>query len=143
MAFNFNEVLSKPAAQVEKPKPLPVGHYICIIDGPFKPGETKDGKGLAEFRLKPLQPDADVDMSELAHSGGLGTRTLRHTLWLEEESQFRIKEFGTICGLDVDNMTLGQILTEVTGRQIKAKVKHVPSQDGSQIYANVESVHAA
>jgi hypothetical protein len=142
MAFNFQEVLSQPAAEIEKPKPLPVGHYICIIDGPFKPGETKDSKGFVEFKLKPLAPDADVDMEELSSQKGIGIRTLRYTLWLEDESRWRIVEFGEKLGLDAKSMTIGQILSEATGRQIKAKVKHTVSADGTQIYANVESVHA-
>lgn len=142
MAFNFNEVLSKPADAVEKPKPLPVGHYICAIDGQADYRETKDGKGVAEIKLKPLQPDVDVDPTALAEMGGLGNRTLRHSLWLEEDSLYRIKEFGATVGIEVVGKSIGEIFAEFPGRQCRVKVKHVPSKDGSEIYANVESVGA-
>lgn len=133
--MSFMDILNKPASAIEKPKPLPAGQYICSIDG-IPEHATVNDKPIIKIKLKPLMPQADVDSAELMAQGGIGIRTLNHTLWLEEDSLFRVKEFCQKFGIDETGKTLGQMVSELPGRQAIVEVIHKPSKDQSELYAN-------
>lgn len=142
MTANFSDVLNKKLDTIEKPKPLPVGTYYAAVNGApeIKP-RGQNNTLSAEFKLKVLQPDDDVDADALAEAGGLSKeRELRHTLWLTEDALWRAKQFVENCGVDDTNISLSQALQSCVGCQVKIKVKHVPSQDGSELYANIDKI---
>ena len=73
---NFTDILNKPAETVEKPKPRPVGTYLCIVDGPHKQRDVKGKDGteypVVGFTFKTMQAQEDVDQAALAEAGGVG-----------------------------------------------------------------------
>jgi hypothetical protein len=137
---NFTSILSKPMSEIEKPKPLPIGSYLCIVDG--VPELTQIGQkqtDAAVFKLKVLQPLEDVDTEQLAEAGGVSNKTLRLTLFLTEDSLHRAKKLlNEHMGIEEDK-TLQEALMEAQGRQVVANVSHRPSQDGTELYAEVKS----
>lgn len=143
---NITDLLNRRASDVEKPKPLPTGTYIVRFADPGKqtPVKTKDGDvETMEFMLTPVSPQDDVDAAVLAAQGGIGNRRLRHTLWLREEDLWKIKDLGEKLGMtqdEMDEMSLAQIVANYQNKMCYAKVKHVPSKDGSEIYANIENL---
>ncbi len=140
---NITDLLNKRAEDVEKPKPLPTGFYLCIIDGLPKIEEVQTKKGpmhVAELSLKPVQAGEDVDHAMLSEQGGIGERKLRHTLWIAEDSLWRIKDLAVKLGIEVDGKNLGQVIQEFSARQCMAKVIHKPSADGSELFANIETI---
>ena len=145
--LNFQDILNQPAKDIEKPKPLPVGTYLCIVNGPAEFPEKGIGQKetpAAILQLRPLQAREDVDQQALADAGGLAEKSIRHTLWLSKDAQWRTKEFRTHCGLDVENgATLGQLFSEIPNRRLYVQLKHRTSADGSQIFSEVASTAAA
>lgn len=140
MSANFTDILNKPASAIEAPKPLPQGTYLCMVNGQAEIKKIGQKETLAAiFQLKPLQPQEDVDASALSEQGGIGERTIRHTLFLTEDAAYRAKEFLDHCGLDVeDGSTLGQLIAQTPGKQLLVQVGHRPSQDGTQLYLDIK-----
>lgn len=138
---NFADVLNRPAAAVEKPKPYPIGTYLCIVDGPAEISKVgKKQTDAAIFKLKILAPGADVDPAAVAEAGGVAGKQLRITYWLTEDALYRLKQFLVDhLGLAEGSKTLGELLAEAPGCQVYANVGHRPSEDGQTLYADVKS----
>lgn len=41
---DFTSILNKPMAETERPKPLPVGTYLCMVQGQPEFGESNQKK---------------------------------------------------------------------------------------------------
>lgn len=139
---NFADVLNKPAAEVEKPKPYPVGTYHCLVDGPAAIEKVgKKQTDAAIFKYKILAPGPDVDPSALAEiPGGMAGKQLRHTMWLTEDSLYRLTQLlEDHMGIDKAGKTVGEMLAEAPGRQLMVTVGHRPSEDGQTLYSEVKS----
>lgn len=136
---NFSAILDQPASEIERPPPLPVGGYIAVVRGmPEYIESSKKKTPGARFVLELLQADEDVDAEELEAMGGFSGKTLRHDLWLTEDSMWRAKEFAEHCGVDIEGRTIGQCLEACNGAQVRIHVRHEPAQDGSDgIFAKI------
>ena len=144
---NFLDILNKPADTIEKPKPYPIGHYICAVQGPpeYKTIKTKNGEAQkVHYKLKPLATDVDVDQDALRESGGLARPfpDLQFYLGVTDEeilaNLHRPKEFVTNVGAYKEGMTARQMLEAPQNHQVKVQLGHRPSEDGTQIYAEVK-----
>ncbi len=139
---NFADILSTPMSAVEKPKPRPVGSYIGVVVGQPKIEKIGQKETLAAiFTIKLLAPGPDIDTTQLAEAGGIGERTVRLTQFLTQDALWRTKAFLTALGLE-DTGTVGELLMQTTGRQALFKIRHRPSQDGAELYEEVDSVAA-
>lgn len=138
---DFSQILSKPADAVEKPKPLPTGHYTCLVMGvPEVKALGQNETPAAIVQLRPLAPDSDVNQEALIAQGGIKENTrLRVTLFLSDDAQWRFIDFCKNCGIDPAGKTLKELLDQLPNRQIKAQVGHRPSQDGTEVYSDVKS----
>jgi len=144
MAVNFAAILGKQAQEIEKPKPLPVGSYICV--NPKLPDFKAVGKNetpCAEFGFKVIAPSDDVDPAELQAFGDYKGKNVRHRMFLTEGTEFRTKEeLVNAFNIDEAGKTLGQMFNETINKQVIVKIKHTPTEDGSDIFAEVESLAA-
>jgi hypothetical protein len=138
-APNFSSILDESPTEVERPKPLPVGTYLCIVAGqPVYDKSTKKGTPYVEFTLRPLAAESDVDEDELAEAGGLDNKSLRATFYLTEDAVYRLDEFHQHCGIDLeDEASRRQRNDEVVNAQVRVVVNHGTSQDGTRIYAQI------
>ena len=139
---SFSDILNRPASEVKKPPPLPAGSYICLVDGLFKERDF-NGTPIIEFNLKPVQAREDVNQTELAETGGLN-RMLRHSIWLKnqagDDTSYQLKRFlEDHLQISSAGKTLLQMAGECPGKQVLAVVKHTPSKDGTELFANVAS----
>lgn len=135
---NFAEILDKPATEIERPKPLPTGTYTWLVRGlPRYDKSSKKGTPFAEFVLECLGPYYDVDEAALEEAGGYAGKTLRTTYYLTEEAAYRAKDFAVDCGVDIEGLTLGQMLEACNGCQVVADVRHQASEDGERIFAQI------
>lgn len=145
MAIDFAKILGKQAESVEKPKPLPVGTYLC--NNPEMPKFIGVGKAetpCAEFGLIVLAPQDDVDPTELQEFGNWKGKSIRHRMFLTDASEYRtIENLEEAFGIDKVGKTLGQMFNETKNRQVLVKIKHRPSDDGTEIFHEVESLAAA
>lgn len=139
---NFGALLDKAPSEIERPKPLPQGTYTCVVQGlPKFDKSSKKQTEYIEFTYKVLSAGEDVDEDELKELGGVGDKTLRDTYYITENSLWRLKEMLAACGLD-EGDSLREMIEQTPGCQLNVFVKHVPSQDGTTIYANVGGVAA-
>lgn len=143
---NFTDVLDQPLGEVERPKPVPAGSYLAVIQGQPNYGEVngKDGPTkIVDLTAKLLQPQEDVNMQELADMGGLGDKSVRIRFFLTQNAAFRLDDFlWEHLGIEKGNgKTLRMALSETTGRQVGLKIKHTPSTDGKSIFSNVDSTY--
>lgn len=134
---NFSSILDESPTEVAAPQPMPQGTYVCVVQGVTYDKTTKKGTDYAEFTLRPIAAEADVDEEELEATGGLDGKTLRATFYLTEDAIYRLDEFHTHCGLDIQNDGLSRRARndEVINSEVRAFVKHETSQDGTRIFA--------
>lgn len=136
---NFGALLDTPSSEVERPKPLPVGSYVCMVLGqPRYDKSAKKQTEFVEFTLKFLSAEDDVDADELKEMGGVADKTIKDTYYITETSLWRLKDFLTSCDLDVDgDESLRALIEETPGKQVGIFIKHEASQDGQSIFARV------
>ncbi len=149
MAVDFSKILAKQATEIEKPAPLPIGSYL--INNPALPqfkGLGKEESPAAVFSVVILSPGEDVDPEALAEYENGGKRPWKgkkvtFNRFLTEASEFRTKE--EICnafGIEEEGKSLGQIFNETVNKQCMIHIKHRPSDDGTQMYMEVEKLAA-
>jgi hypothetical protein len=72
----------------------------------------------------------------------LTSKTLRVTMYHLPDQRWRLRKFLSDCGIpeeeDGEVLTLRQRMQMVPNCQVLAHVKHVPSDDGETMYANVD-----
>lgn len=149
---NFASVLDKPSTEVGRPKPLPVGSYIGIVQGlPKIDKSTKKQTEYSEYTVKIVQAQDDVDEDDLKNaltkaSGevqNLTDKTVKITYYHTDDSLWRLKQFFEHLDIpeeddDGDTLTMRQRMQLVPNRQIGFYIKHTASDDGEAVYANVD-----
>ena len=145
MAINFAEILGKQASTIEKPKPIPVGTYLCANNKiPDFKAIGKDETPCAEFNFIAIAPTEDVDPADLEAYGDVRGKTIRHRMFLTEKSEYRSKEeLVRVFGIEEGSKTLGQLFNETVNKQLLVTIKHTPTQDGTDVFAEVEALAAA
>jgi hypothetical protein len=144
---NFNSVLDKKASEVKKLPPVPIGHYVAIA-GPVKYTQMgKDKTDAVEWESKLLMPQNDVDQTALQEIPQ-ENRKVNSRFFLTEKAITRLWDFLVVLGkATYDPATraysaegdkgLRQLIPEIPGCQYVVEVKHEPSEDMTQMYANV------
>lgn len=140
---SFTDILNKPAAAIEPPKPLPVGTYLAIVDGPGELAKIgKDQTDCVNFKLKLMQAQPDVDqgaLQEALNGASLADKSVRHRLFITQASVWRLKQFLVEhLGIDDTGKSLGELLPEAPGRQVMVTLGHRASDDGQQIFTEVK-----
>lgn len=135
----FGSILDRPASSIEKPKPLPQGTYICIVKGLPKEGKAKTGTEFYEFNLEITQPLEDVSAEAIEACGGvIGKKIPRATFYITEDSLWRLTKFlGDDLELDLTDKSVRQLVSETMGKQVVASVRHKPSDDGKNVFAEL------
>lgn len=147
MAPNFSSILDKPATEIERPKPLPVGTYLCIIKGlPRYDKSSKKQTDFVEFTAVPHQAEPDVDKDELTAvlttiDGTvlpLNSKEIKLTYYITEDAAWRLKKFLEDLGFDMadESVTMRQACEQSAGQQVYVSIKHQASQDGKGVFAN-------
>lgn len=137
-APNFTSILDEQPTEVNRPKPLPEGTYVCIVGQPEEGQSSQKKTPFVKFALRPISTLEDVDADALAEVGGLDGKNLSVTYYLTPDSIFRLDEFHEHCGLDLSDAASRRARNaEVVNGQVLAQVKHRMSQDNTQAYAEV------
>ena len=147
---NIADLLDQPSIDAERPKPFPQGSYIAQVKGlPREDVSTRKQTRYLEFTLVPVEVyrdkdgRTDVDEDALEEMGGLNDRSLRHTLYVTDLAMYRMREFFDHCGIpDMEGkrkLSHNERAVQSPGCHVGISVKHVPSQDGSGVFANIAS----
>lgn len=136
---NFASILDEAPTEVTRPKPLPQGTYLCVVQGqPRYDKSSKKQTPFVEFTLRPTAAYDDVDEAELEACGGFDGKTIRATYYLTEDAVFRLDEFHEHCGVDLnDGASRRQRNDDVVNAQVAANIRHRSSEDGTQIFAEL------
>ena len=139
MNTSFGAILDKPASDIERPKPLPTGTYVCVVKGlPRYDKSSKKQTEFAEYTLQPLQAGDDVEEEALQEMGGIANRTIRATYYITEDALWRLKKFIEDCGVEIeDGHSLREYCEQLQGRQVLATIKHRASDDGQSVFAEL------
>jgi hypothetical protein len=163
----FAAILDRSPKDVEKPKTLPIGTYAWLIRGQYRLDKSTQKKTeFVEFTVVPQGPvqgdngNLDVDQEQLdeALTRRDGTKTAiqsksqRLTFYLTEDALFRLEDFLRHLGFEIPteaekkNMSEEELealpsfrsmLGETPNRQFAGYISHKPSEDGTQMYANI------
>lgn len=151
---NFSSILDRAPSEIEKPKPLPVGTYTCVVNGlPTYDKSSKKQTDFVRFNLKVLAAGEDVDADDLSTwmqkpdgtTRSLADTQIRHDLYLTEDAAWRLKDFLTHLGWDIEdseNGSMRQMIEQSAGRQVNVFMRHEASQDGTSVFAKVGSTAA-
>lgn len=140
---NFSALLEKPADSVERPKPLPAGTYLCVVKGLPENGESTQKKTpFVRFNCQPLQAQEDVDQDALKEMGGLENKMIRDTYYVTEDALWRLKKFLEDLGIEAEDKSIGQMISEAPGCQVLISLRHRASEDGQSVFAEVAKTAA-
>lgn len=94
--MNFSELGQVKANTVERPKPMPEGHYLAQFSGPMTEHKAgKSGNLAMRFPFKLVGAGEDVDAEELAAAGGLPTDKSFHIdFWMSPDARYRFTDFA-------------------------------------------------
>ena len=143
---NFASILDEAPTEINRPKPLPVGTYICVVQGqPTYDKSNKKGTPYVQFTLRPVAAEEDVDPEELEAMGGMESKTLRATFYLTEDAVYRLDEFHQHCGVDISDASVSRRHRNenIVNAQVRAVVSHRMAEDGSQVYAELKRTASA
>ena len=140
---SFEDILNTPAASIKSPEPLPVGSYICIVDGPGEFVQLGVNQTHAlKLNLKPLQPQQDVDQEQLIESldgQTLADKRIPVTFFITDESKHRVRNWcRDALGIEEGTKSLKEMISEIPGRQVVASVGHRAAKDGQAVYMEVK-----
>jgi hypothetical protein len=129
----FTSVLDQMPDEIERPKPLPPGGYICVIrERPIQDVSSVKGTKFIEFALHPVEALDNVNeewLNEtLTRADGekrkLSEMTIRARFWDTPEAGFRLKKFLLDdCQLE-NSGSIGEIVGNAIGCQVIANIKH-------------------
>lgn len=145
-APNFSSILERSASDVERPKPLPSGTYICMVQGmPRFDKSTKKGTDYVEFSLRVTdvyrndEGESDVDDDALEEYGGITEKSrLRATFYITEDAVWRLKKFLTDCGIDQEGKSLAMMIHDAPNQTLLVHVGHRAAEDGEGVFAEIK-----
>ena len=149
----FSSILDMPASSVEPPRAMPVGQYVFIVQGQPIEGKSRQKQTpFIEFILKANEALDTVDEEALAEwlTGINGTKkrlqdaTIKLTFYLTEGAAYRLTDFFTHCGLEVEgnDASLRQLVSETAGCQVIGTVKQRFNDEGTVAFAFIDSTAA-
>lgn len=156
--MNFASVLDRKAEDIQRPKNLPVGHYIASVKKLPEQAKISDGRfDTLDFSLIIQSACEDIDPDELEGFGApvagqlVRKRFLFNTDPAEERgfdlSMTALKTFLTNLDIgftDGAGMTLGEALNQSVGAFVKIQVTHrADARDASNIFTEVGATASA
>ncbi|WP_417436446.1 hypothetical protein [Idiomarina abyssalis] len=134
---DLSHLLGKKSTEVEKPKPFPVGHYVWLIsEFAIVESSKKKTPGL-ELTARMVEPLDDVDQEELATVKEPTKRNKKLTIWITEDSLWRLTEFLETLGVQDEDRTLEELIPEVVGQQFIAAIQHEAIEGSTDVFDKI------
>jgi hypothetical protein len=144
---NFASILDESPSEVNRPKPLPAGTYICTVNGqPVYDRSAKKGTPYVQFNLRPISAEDDVDEAELVevlfdkegNETELASKNIKAVFYTTEDAIFRLDEFHQHCGIDLNDEASRRTRNDqVVNASVRAVIKHRTSDDGQSIFSEL------
>jgi hypothetical protein len=142
-AASFESILDTPAADVERPKPLPIGTYTAVIKGLYEEGASSQKKTpFVQFTFALTSAGEDVDAEELEAIGGITEKFLKNNstcFYTTPDATWRLTEFlEQACKIDISDKTIRQALADTPNTEVRLVIIHEANQSGDQKFASVK-----
>jgi hypothetical protein len=145
----FADALDRNMEDIQRPAPLPPGHYVTRVSK--APGMPREIAGkpyeILTINLEVISAQEDVDPEMLEAYGAVAKAPLRLDFIFntdpEEKQKFestlnRLKQFIENCGVEVQGGQLKEALASVVNAQLIAEVRHrMDPNDPEVVYAEV------
>lgn len=95
---SFADLKNVKVGDVERPKPVPIGHYVSQFTGMMKEHKAKSKNLAMRFPFKLVAPADDVDQAELEAAGGIPDKEFALDFWMSPDARWRFTEFGKAMG---------------------------------------------
>lgn len=142
---DFTKLMARKVEDAKKPKPLPAGTYLCIIENYIFGTSSKKGTPYIRFNFKPMMADEDVDAEELAALAQelemspqewMAKKGLRMDFYLTDDAMYRLRDFLEAgLGLDTSGTTFDKVVPDTKNMSIKIAVTREIGDDGESMYA--------
>lgn len=144
---SFEEIANMPSGEVKPPPVLPIGTYLVGVIGIPEIITANSGTQGVRFKLKFFQAREDVDKAQLDAALTTAGRKLQDcemndTFYVTENSAFILKShLADVIGIDDQKgrKNLKQMWTEAAGGQYLVHIRHKPRQDGTGLFAEIDS----
>ena len=135
----FGSILDRPATEFDRPPPMPVGTYVCMVKGePRRDKSTKKGTEYIEFNLQFLEAGEDVDANELKALGGIKEKQMKLTFYITDNSGYRCQEFlRDDLGIDIEGQSLWDAAQEAKGQSCLVTIRQKPRDDGKGMFSEI------
>jgi hypothetical protein len=142
---NFAELAQVRVGDVEKPKPLPEGHYIAQFTQPMKQHSAKSGNVAMRFAFKLIGASEDVDQDELAAAGGLPDKEFNLDFWMSPDARYRFTDFGKAMGAgeDLNLIELASWLIEENKPFLIQSKQEADRNDPEKVYTRFDNPTSA
>lgn len=142
-APSFESILDTPAAEVERPKPLPIGTYTAIVKGLYEEGVSSQKKTpFVQFTFALTGAGEDVDQDELEAMGGITDKFLKNNstcFYTTPDALWRLTDFlENACEIDLTDKTIRQALGDTPNIEVRLVIIHETNQSGDAKFASVK-----
>lgn len=114
MSATFAELANTKVGEVERPKPLPDGHYQAVFCGKAKEHKAKTGNIALRFPFKLTAAEDDVDTDALEAAGGIPDKEYTIDFWMSPDARWRFTEFAKGMGVN-EELNLIEAAEELAG----------------------------
>lgn len=139
---NVRDLLAMPTDQAERPKPLPPGHYYGTITGISQDKSKQKGTPFIRFAIKLEGPGEDVD-PESVNGIDWTRKELRKDYYLTPTAVFRLSDALDAVQGAQSGRSYDERIAEMRGQRVLAQVTQRTSEDGSEVYNDVNKLLAA
>lgn len=140
MSATFAELANVKVGEVERPKPIPVGHYSAQFTGPAKEHKARSGNVALRFPFKLTGALDDVDTDDLETAGGVPEKEFALDFWMSPDARYRFTEFAKAMGVS-EELNLIEAAEAVIGAgpfQIEAK-QETDEKDPEKVYTRFDN----
>lgn len=138
---DFRTLLSKPAADVKRPQPIPAGTWYATVKS-REFGESPEKKTpFVRFHLVNLRAGDDIDESML-EGVDYSKKELRSDYYITPDAEYRLVEALESMGITKEGRSLGEMIEDAINQEVMLDVsvsinKREPDAPG---YNNVDKM---
>lgn len=150
---SFSDILNFAPTEVNRPKSLPAGSYVTILQGlPLQDKSSLKQTPFYEFTHKFVSAGDDVGQDELnealtnvetGEKRNLQDITMKNRYYITKDAIWRLDEFFEHCAIELDgNVSRTEMAEATPGHTIGIVIRHVPTQDGQSTRAEIARTFA-
>lgn len=141
MSVNFRDLLSKPTDNIKKPKALPIGTYRGVIVSKAYDVSKQKQTPFVRLILQPSMAESDVAQEDL-EGINISSKQLRADFYLTDDASYRVLDLAKGLGIPTEGRSLGEVIEDLPNHNVLIAVTQQLSQDGSEVYNNVNKLTA-